>query len=176
MLKTIILLLILFGGTARAQTFGFLGGGTRFDSEASGTSTTRSYPFRLGAGHQLSPNYTLGADLSRYSVNTTAGSVDITDDHMELLTWVRGSFWPRPSWLPYGSVILGVQQDVVTTKFQSDVREDRSKLEWVIGLGIGTYSEFWRGLGAGLEVRGLYRPWASPRYSGDFVGTLGWFF
>jgi hypothetical protein len=175
-LKPLIIFVFLFAGFAHADTVLFLGSGVRFDSEASGASTSRSYPLRLGVGQHLSPKYTLGADLSRYVNSSTAGSVDITDEHVEFIFWLRGSLWARPTWLPYASFNLGVQQDSVTTKFQNDTSENRGKFEWVTGLGIGTYNEFWRGLGAGFEIRGLYRPWASPRYSADFIATLGWLF
>ncbi len=176
MLKSLIIIFFLFAVSAQAETVVFLGTGVRFESEPSGTSTTRSYPIRIGVGQHLSPHFTLGADLSRYIKNSAAGSVDITDEHNELIFWIRGSLWARPTWLPYASYNLGIQQDTIKTKFQNDTSEDRGKFEWVTGLGIGTYNEFWRGLGVGIEMRGLYRPWASPRYSGDFIASLGWLF
>ncbi len=175
-MRTIILFLILVTLQARADSFLSIGGGLRFDSESSGTTTTRSYPYRIGGGHQLTPLFSVGGDLSRYVVNSSAGSVDITDQHHELLLWVRGSVWEAPTWRPFASFILGVQQDTLTTTFQNDSSEDRGKFEWVTGIGIGSHSHFSERFGGGLEARGLYRPWASPRYTGDFIATLSWFF
>jgi len=172
----IILLTILFGLTARADSFAFLGSSLRFATTSSGAGLNRYYPVRLGGGTFISSKYAIGGDLTRYDYETEAGNVKIGTEHYELMAWLRGSMWEQPDWRPYGLVGLGVQRVSVTTTFQGESSKDQGKLEWAPGVGAGSFNRISGNFSGGAELRYIYRPWASPRWTIDLFASLGWIF
>jgi hypothetical protein len=168
------ILLLAPGFAAHGGMFASIGTGYSLERAANGRDFEIRQPFAARAGYRF-VEADLFLEYSRFKSHQGVPSVEVTREHSEVLLWVRRVLTERWCVLPFAAIGSGIQFEAVTTRFNTETRDDHGSPGAMAAVAAGAQVFMFGNLELVLEGRMSFSANFAPNPlpgAGVFVGWV----